>query len=250
MPTPIQHLAIAEQLLHDNTLPGSIRDRLIDQRGAFLFGNTAPDVQTVSGQLRETTHFFAIPLKSDQFAHLEMFGRYPVLAYARSLSAAQAAFIAGYICHLALDVLWIRDIYQPHFGPQPKWATPHRRSVYHNILRAWCDRNDQRRLNSDTGSILVSVQPDRWLPFTPDRYLIDWRNVLADQFQPNAGIRTIEIFAARNNESPEKFRRIMDSPSEMDANIFGHSSRTDIDNFYQQGHDTMAKLIADYFHAV
>ena len=69
MPTPIQHLAIAEQLLRDSTLPGAIRDRLLEQRGAFLFGNTAPDVQTVSGQLRETTHFFDIPLRSNEPAH-------------------------------------------------------------------------------------------------------------------------------------------------------------------------------------
>jgi hypothetical protein len=144
MPTPIQHLALAEKLLSDSTLSASIRDRLIDQRAAFLFGNTAPDVQTVSGQLREATHFFAIPLKTDRAAHLEMFEHHPALASARSISPAHAAFIAGYICHLALDVLWVRDIYQPHFGPQAKWATPHERSVYHNILRAWCDQNDQQ----------------------------------------------------------------------------------------------------------
>jgi hypothetical protein len=221
-------------------------DRLLDQRAAFLFGNTAPDVQTVSGQLREATHFFAIPLKSNRAAHLEMFERYPGLAPARSISAAHAAFIAGYICHLALDVMWIRDIYQPHFGPQAKWTTPHERSVYHNILRAWCDRNDQQRLNVDTGSILATVQPDHWLPFTSDRYLIDWRNVLADQFQPGAGIRTIEIFAARNNEPPEKFLHVMDSPSEMDANIFAHYSREDVEAFYRNGHDRMAELIVEY----
>ena len=105
MPTPIQHLAVADQLLHDNTLPTSIRDRLLDQRGAFLFGNTAPDVQTVSGQLREATHFFDIPLRSTEPPHVKMFELYPALEQARLIHAAQAAFIAGYICHLALDVI-------------------------------------------------------------------------------------------------------------------------------------------------
>jgi hypothetical protein len=246
MPTPIQHLAIADKLLHDSTLPGSIRDRLIDQRDAFLFGNTAPDVQTVSGQLREATHFFDIPLRSNQPPHLKMFELYPALAHARSLPPAQAAFVAGYICHLLLDVLWIRDIYQPGFGPSAQWATTHERSIYHNTLRAWCDQNDQRRLDGDTGSILATVQPDRWLPFTPDRYLVDWRNVLVDQFQPGVSIRTIEVFAARNNVSPAEFRRVLDSPSEMDANIFAHSSRADIETFYHRSHDQMAELITEY----
>jgi Zinc dependent phospholipase C len=246
MPTPIQHLAIADKLLHDNILPGSIRDQLIDQRGAFLFGNTAPDVQTVSSQLREATHFFDIPLRSNQAAHLKMFELYPALAHARSIPPAQAAFIAGYICHLLLDVLWIRDIYQPGFGPSARWATSHERSIYHNTLRAWCDQNDQRALNGDTGSILATVQPDRWLPFTLDRSLIDWRNVLVNQFRPGASIRTIEVFAARNHVPPAEFQRVLDSPSEMDANIFAHSSRKDIEAFYQQGHDQMAELIANY----
>ncbi|HET7377109.1 MAG TPA: hypothetical protein VFK30_10395, partial [Anaerolineae bacterium] len=138
------------------------------------------------------------------------------------------------------------DIFQPHFGPKANWATAHDRVVYHNILRAWCDQNDQRRLQNDTGSSLASVQPDDWLPFTPDRYLLDWRNVLADQFQPGASIRTIEVFAARNHEPPEKFRRVMDSPAEMDAHIFAHASRQDIEMFYQRGHDRMAELIIDY----
>lgn len=246
MPTPIQHLAIADQLLHDSTLPGSIRDRLIDQRGAFLFGNTAPDVQTVSGQLREATHFFDIPLRSNRLAHLKMFELYPALAHARSIPPAQAAFMAGYICHLLLDILWIRDIYQPGFGPSAQWATSHERSIYHNILRAWCDQTDQRALNGDTGSILATVQPDRWLPFTFDRYLVDWRNVLVDQFQPGASIRTIEVFAARNNVSPAEFQRVLASPLEMEAHIFAHSSQQAIESFYRQGHDQMAGLIVEY----
>ena len=248
MPTPIQHLAIADQLLHDNSLPGSIRDRLIDQRAAFLFGNTAPDVQTVSGQLREATHFFDIPLRSNQPAHLKMFELYPALAHARSIPPAQLAFIAGYICHLLLDVLWIRDIYQPNFGPNATWATARERSIYHNILRAWCDQNDQHALNGDTGSNLSSVQPDHWLPFTLDRYLIDWRNVLADQFQPGASIRTIEVFAGRNHVPPAEFQRFLASPLEMEAHIFAHSSRQEIEALYQRGHDQMAELITDYLY--
>src|SRR5512147_2420190 len=52
VPTPIQHIILAEQLLSDATLPAPLRDELRAQRGAFLFGNTAPDVQVVSNQLR------------------------------------------------------------------------------------------------------------------------------------------------------------------------------------------------------
>jgi hypothetical protein len=249
MPTPIQHLVIAESLLKDSTLPDSIRAQLSEQRGPFLFGNTAPDVQTVSGQPREATHFFDIPLRSTLPPHEVMLEHYPALAQARKIPPAQAAFMVGYICHLSIDVLWVRDIYLPAFGPQAHWATMRERLLYHNILRSWCDRNDQQQLNGRTGPSLASVQPQGWLPFTADRYLLEWRQVLVDQFQPGASIRTIEVFAERNRVSPQEFRRLLESPQELAAHIFAHASHDTIDRFYQQAHNQMAELIVDYWSA-
>jgi hypothetical protein len=49
MPTPIMHPALAEEILRDDVLPPTIRHLLIYQRGPFPPGDTAPDVQTVSG---------------------------------------------------------------------------------------------------------------------------------------------------------------------------------------------------------
>jgi hypothetical protein len=247
MPTPIQHLILAEQLLRDSTLPGSLRDRLRAQRGAFLFGNTAPDVQVVSHQRREATHFFRIPFDSTPQPHRTLFRLFPALSHARSLSAAHAAFIAGYICHLWLDSVWLRDIYLPAFGPDAPWDTWRDRLLFHNILRAWCDQNDQRQLAADTGSILAAVQPRQWLPFTADAYLREWRDHLAAQFQPGATIRTVEVFAARNRVPPADFQRVLDSPAELDRRVFAHAPREHIEAFYRTGHDEMARLIMDYF---
>ena len=247
MPTPVQHIAIADQLLDGAALPNSIRDRLLEQRGAFLLGNTAPDVQTVSGQLREATHFFVIPWAKMPLPHKAMFELYPALATTRSLPAAQAAFLAGYICHLWIDVLWVRDIYLPDFGPHAHWDTMRQRLLYHNILRTWCDQNDQRRLNGDVGPSLAAAQPDNWLPFTADRYLAQWRAVLVEQFQPGASVRTVEVFAMRGGVAPEEFQRVLDSPQDMEYHIFAHASREKIETFYQNGHDQMAELIVDYF---
>ena len=247
MPTPVQHIAIADRLLDDTALPSSILDRLLEQRGAFLFGNTAPDVQTVSGQPREATHFFEIPFRSIPMPHQAMFKQYPGLSHTRTLPPAQAAFLAGYICHLWLDVLWVRDIYLPGFGPDAPWATMRERLLYHNILRTWCDQDDQRRLNGDIGPSLAEVQPDHWLPFTADRFLAAWRNGLVEQFQPGASIRTIEVFARRGGVSPDQFLRVLDSPQEMERNIFAHAPREKIETFYQNGYAQMAQLIVDHF---
>ncbi len=246
MPTPVQHLVIANQLLDDSALPASIRDRLLEQRSAFLFGNTAPDVQVVSGQPREATHFFAIPFQGTPLPHRAMFDAHPMLR-ARSSHAAHAAFIAGYICHLWLDVIWVRDIYLPAFGPDAQWETMRDRLLFHNILRAWCDQNDQARLNDDVGAHLSRAEPRKWLPFTADYYLREWRDMLADQFRPGASIRTIEVFAARNRVPPEAFQHVLDSPEELEGHIFAHAPREKIEAFYRQGHDEMAELIVDYF---
>lgn len=247
MPTPIQHITIADQLLNDSTLPASFRDRLLEQRGAFLFGNTAPDVQVVSGQPREATHFFPIPFSGTPLPHKTMFDSFPALR-ARSISTAHAAFIAGYICHLWLDVIWVRDIYLPAFGPDAHWDTMRDRLLFHNILRAWCDQNDQSKLNGDVGSALAIARPHKWLPVTADYYLREWRDVLVDQFKPGASIRTVEVFAERNRVPPEVFRHVLDSPQELEARIFAHAPRETIEAFYRRGYDEMAELIIDYFH--
>ncbi len=250
MPTPVQHLVLAQRLLNDESLPNAIRDRLRAQHGAFLFGNTAPDVQTVSGQLREATHFFVIPWARVPAPHRAMFELYPHLGIPQNLPADQSAFIAGYICHLWLDVLWIRDVYFDNFGPNAHWgANLRERHVYHNILRAWCDRHDQQQLNGTIGPALSLARPREWLPFTADRYLIQWRDNLAGQFRPGASIRTVEVFAERGGVPPEKFHQVLDSPAEMEQHIFAHASREKIERFYRDGYEQMAQLLVGYFRA-
>jgi len=248
MPTPVQHIVVAEQLLRGPALPSAIRERLQSQRGAFLFGNTAPDVQTVSGQARAATHFFDVPFRSTPRPHASLFKQYPAVSRPRSMPAAHAAFIAGYICHLWLDIVWVRDIYLPAFGPDAQWDTMRDRLLFHNVLRAWCDQNDQAQLNGDIGSALAAVEPRKWLPFTADYYLRQWRDLLTAQFQPGANIRTIEVFAERNRVPVDDFRHVLSSPQEMEAHIFAHAPRDRIEAFYRTGHDDMAELIVEYFN--
>ena len=60
MPTPFNHLHIAYDLVAQ--LPAALRAPLTAEWPAFLLGNIAPDVQTLTGELREATHFFPVPL--------------------------------------------------------------------------------------------------------------------------------------------------------------------------------------------
>src|SRR5882672_1297239 len=132
MPTPFTHLLAGAELLEAPGLPADARDALQTEYPAFLFGNTAPDVQTISGQPREATHFFSVPLDGAPPAGPQMLARYPALAVRSAMPPAQAAFVAGYLAHLVFDQLWVRDLFEPFFGEMPAWGTFRERLFLHN----------------------------------------------------------------------------------------------------------------------
>ena len=152
MPTPFTHLVIARELLADPGLGPAARQALAAEWPAFLFGNIAPDAQTVSGQSREATHFFPVPLGGAPPAHERLFARHPDLARPDALPPAQAAFLAGYLAHLALDQLWVAEIFAPVFGERQTWGTFPERLYLHNALRAYWDAQDLGRLPAVTAS--------------------------------------------------------------------------------------------------
>jgi hypothetical protein len=122
-------------------LPEPVRNFLFPNRGAFLFGNSAPDVQVVSGQPRELTHFFDLPIRAGDIPPWKRaLSAFPALASPENLPPPQAAFLAGYLCHLQADWLWILQIFAPVFGPECRWTSFTHRLYLHNVLRAYLDR--------------------------------------------------------------------------------------------------------------
>jgi len=250
MPTPIQHLAIARDSLADPTLPPSVGQLLTAQRGAFLLGAIAPDVQSISGQAREATHFFTFPSSKGKPlpakahpAHQVMLTAHPTLARADTLPADQAAFIAGYISHLALDELWIIQIFEPHFR-QAKWGALRERMLIHNVLRTWLDRQSQ--LESAVREALAQVEPRGWLPFVADKHLRAWRDEIAAQLRPGAVIHTVEVFAARLGVLPDKLRRVLESPDAMQQRVFSRIPADCIDRFCTDARALSVSRIIEY----
>jgi hypothetical protein len=257
MPTPIQHLVLAQDILADAALPPWTREHLIAQRGAFLLGTIAPDVQSVSGQAREATHFFTLPSPKGDLrptdtrpAHEVMLAEYPALACANKLPAAQAAFIAGYIQHLTLDELWIEHVFGPHFGMRAEWGTFRERLLIHNVLRTWLDQRDGIRLNGSVSEAIAQVEPHNWLPFVSDVHLTVWRDEIALQLRPGAPVRTVEVFAARLNVPPAEFRRILESPDDMQRRVFAHLSPNSLARFYADALQVSVRRITDYVRGV
>ncbi|MBN1667210.1 MAG: hypothetical protein JW862_08975 [Anaerolineales bacterium] len=235
MPTPFYHLSIAQELLTHPDLPVGLRQRFERHLPAFALGHTAPDVQTVSGQARLLTHFFRVPILAGAKPPWEiMLMEYPEMMAALGQDSAQAAFLAGYLCHLQADWFWVRQIYEPCFGPAARHGEFYQRQYIHNVLRSYLDFQILGSLNGTLSAALAQAQPVDWLPFTADADLRKWRDFLAEQFRPGARIRTVDVFAARQGIAPEKYYELIESEVEMDRQVFVYLPRHDLAAYRQE----------------
>jgi hypothetical protein len=238
---------MAGELLNDPRLPEKISRFLQSSRGMFLFGNTAPDVQVVSGQPRQVTHFFNLPIQAgDQPPWELILSDHPHLANAEQLPAHQAAFLSGYLCHLQADWFWVKDIFAPIFGPRCSWSTFHKRLYYHNVLRAYLDRHILPELFPGMDICLRRVNPDGWLPFVQDHHLMEWRNLLFPQLQPGAVTQTVEVFSSRQGISAPEFYNLLESGERMQQEIFQHIPLKYVQNYRQRVLDENILLLSVY----
>lgn len=243
------HLAVADAMLADGRLPAALSGALRQQLPAFRLGHTAPDAQTVSGQPREATHFFTVPMTDRRPAHEVLFARCPELARPARLEPARAAFLTGYVCHLALDQMWIGRIFEPIFGESAPWGSFRERLYLHNILRSYLDQEDLPRLQQGVSESLAQARPEGWLPFVEDRALADWRDLLAEQLRPGAAARTLEIFARRMDRDPLDLAALLASPEELDRLVFAHLARSDLAAFRADGLARSLEITAEYWEA-
>ncbi len=247
MPTPFYHLSIASELLKRPELTAQARQIIEPQYCPFAFGNTAPDVQVVSGQSREATHFFDLPIRQGDLPAWEaMLQAYPQLTDISHLPAAQTAFLAGYLCHLQADWLWVKQIFAPIFGPDAGWGTFRNRLYLHNVLRSYMDLQVLQHLPEQFGFCLDEVKPDHWLPIVQDQYLVEWSEIVYRQLQPGETAQTVEVFAQRQGIPPEEYYRILQSEERMDEEVFQYVPRAKIDRFREELLEENILLVNNY----
>jgi hypothetical protein len=247
VPTPFYHLRLAEDLLAHLGLAGEQREFLQRFKCAFLFGNTAPDVQVISGQPRQQTHFFNLPIQArDRTAWQRLLSDYPNLADTKRLSLSQTAFLAGYLCHLQADWMWVKELFAPVFGPRAPWGTFPKRLYLHNVLRAYLDVRILPELPPGMDRGLRQAQPDGWLPFVADHHLIEWREVLVPQLKPGAATQTVEVFSSRQGISSTEFNALVESEERMQREIFSHVSLEKVQEYHQRVLEHNCHLLSEY----
>ena len=201
----------------------------------------------MSGQPREATHFFDLPIQTgDQPAWDRFLTSYPDMAATNYLLAPRTAFISGYLCHLQADWLWVKGIFAPAFGPGCSWGTFRQRLYYHNVLRAYLDLQILPGLPMDVGTCLGQVLADDWLPFVEDHYLAEWRDMLSRQLVPGAAIQTVEVFSSRQGISAPEYYALLASEERMQNEVFEHLSLELVENYNNQVLAANVQLLSDY----
>lgn len=233
MPTPFNHVALALKVLDAPELSSAARHTLTPSQPAFLLGNTAPDYGTLFDLPRATGHFFEVPIRRPEPAHLRVLQLFPALGKPSQLPDDQAAFLAGYLAHLWLDQLWILEVFGPVFGPEVHRGSFRQRLLAHNLLRAHLDRRDRLSLPGETNLWLHLARPAHWLPFAEDQAIAAWRDHLAAQLDPGGHSRTVSVFAQRHGISSTSFLAQLDSPERMEEAVFSHIPKSEVDRLFE-----------------
>jgi hypothetical protein len=177
-----------------------------------------------------------------------MFAEFPSLAESSALPPAQAVFIAAYIAHLLLDLRWFHEILIPFFVENPLWSDAGRRERFtgHNVLLTYLDRVAMAKLPDSAESILRAAPTAAMTPFAPEPDLARWRDMIADQLQPDGMSRTVEIFADRLAMTPDAFAANLDDPAWMQAQLFDRVPPDAVASVFKRGLDDSVTLVTDY----
>ena len=249
MPTPFQHLIYAKAVLEDPALPPAIRCRLEEAKEAFFLGNTAVDAQTITGQPRVKTHFYHLPPAKDSRAGEVMLSTYPELRDPHRLPLEQAAFISGYLVHLAWDEFWAWDVYMPLYMESRLWPDRLAGNVHHNALRVMLDRQAEIQLRGwrEIAPLLCASEPDGWLPFMEGSVLFRWRDWLVAQLEDPAKVETTRVFAERMGVSVGHLEEVVQAVERDVYHPLQHKLRASMRRFESHGRRDSRDVLAQYW---
>ncbi|NJL92558.1 MAG: zinc dependent phospholipase C family protein [Anaerolineae bacterium] len=163
MPTPFMHLRAAHRFLSESPLAEIFRQQVESPNwlGAFLLGNVAPDARVSGGHSREATHFFEYQAHVEPHAGDALLAAYPQL---RAEQGAGRAFVAGYLAHLAMDVVWCEDMLFTQFY-QRDWGDAASKYLLLHVLLCYLDERDYKQWPIIFYDALHAATPQGWRLF-------------------------------------------------------------------------------------
>lgn len=240
------HLQTAERIIASDRLQSNIKEKLLANYPAFYLGNVAPDYQAICDIPREDTHFYKLPPALENKGYDRMLSRHRDLANIDALPRDKANFMAGYSIHLMLDLRWYHEVLVPYFLVSDSLGDYRQRFIIHNTLLTYLDKLAVESLPENAADILSAAVPDYNISFAPDDMLITWRDMLDNQLEPGAMLRTIEIYAGRLKMSPKEFAANLDDPAWMEEQVFAKVPVDKIKEMLTDAVDESIDIITDY----
>ena len=211
------HLRAAHRFLNDADVPQNLRDPL--NLGPFLLGNVAPDARVSGGMSRGETHFFEYAPKVAPKATDAMLTAHPSL---KNAQGEQRSFVAGYLAHLAMDVVWAEDMLFRYFYDRDDWADDITRYNMLHVMLCDLDARDFRQWDGGFPQALARAHPDSWLPFLSDDDLRIWRDLVANQICADCESQTIEVLGKRVKIGAEGLQEILNDPARMQSELWDY----------------------------
>jgi hypothetical protein len=239
------HMALARRLLTDPQLPRTAHDLLQAEWGAFLLGSIAPDARVSSGFDRVHTHFFEYGPVIDPPPVITMLARHPDLRRSAIQDESKAAFVAGYVAHLAMDEVWCTGVLYPRFLHDDSWATLRTRSMLYHMLLGLLDQRDRSELQDADYRQLSSTAPDHWLRFIGDEGLRRWRDAVASQIAPGASSLTLSILGQRIGMQASEMAAFVADEARM-APLWQAVPLTQLAAVEEAAHSATRRAVASY----
>lgn len=251
MPNAQTHMASVYDLLEDSGLTSAYPWLTGEaEKSAFFLGAISPDVRIVSGHSREETHFFAI---EPDGLHLEaptpaqaMVATWAELADPHRLGSERAAFVAGYMTHLMMDIVWVEHIVMKGiYIPGEQWSTRHPNWRLYSLLMTYLEYRAAERVPAGCEAWLKSPAPDQWLPFVADKDLLAWRDHVVERIE--GGTRLISaMFAWSNGLTADILENIVLSEEQMADEVFVTIPKQSVLLFEQEATARSAEVVAAY----
>ena len=156
------------------------RSYVFDHLGSYYLGSTAPDIRAMTKLPREETHFAPLSVEEVGTGTKTMFRMHPELS--ESMSPASQAFLAGYVCHLAADEIWITSVFRPYFDTslEDRRLTDDQveANIWDRAMQLDLDRQTLPHLNGENHpkELLACSDQDVSMPFFEEGLLTEWKD--------------------------------------------------------------------------
>lgn len=246
MPPIGWHVATARRVLD-----GLDCRELEEEIGCFLLGSTAPDIRIMTGRPREETHFFDV--KSDHGASgiPRLLENHPHLAM---LKGRPKAFVSGYLTHLAVDELWVDQVYRPYFGSGSHLGGNLEANLMDRLIQFHMDRGE--RLDRDRFKAfydyMFTADPGEEVGFIDVPTLYRWREVVTNILKQEPSweaFRTVTTrrFGGEEGAEPEQVQAFFESIPEALERTLGYVTADRLEAFKADAVRRSTEAVRAYF---